>query len=103
MKRSKKIVTTVLAGVMMAAALPFATPVSAAAADGTKICKISDGACVYNGHLYYVYTESGLSWESAKERCEALGGHLVTITSFGEQAFIESINGGKNRWIGACR
>ena len=32
-----------------------------------------------------------MTWTEAKAYCESLGGHLATITSAGEQAFIESI------------
>ena len=44
----------------------------------------------YNGHTYSVF-EQGMTWSDAKKACEKLGGHLVTITSEGEQKFIESI------------
>ncbi|MBQ4432413.1 MAG: hypothetical protein II877_12990, partial [Synergistaceae bacterium] len=43
----------------------------------------------YNGHTYQFFTISA-SWEDAKDYCEALGGHLVSITSSGEQAMIET-------------
>lgn len=38
------------------------------------------------GHAYKAFKER-LSWKDAKQRCEQLGGHLVTISSPGEQAF----------------
>gem|GEM_PF-2185422 len=38
----------------------------------------------YNGHKYELYDDHG-SWEDTKAFCEAQGGHLVTITSAGEQ------------------
>lgn len=42
---------------------------------------------------------------SHKETCESLGGHLVTITSAREQAFIEKIAGkiGDDYWLGGYR
>ncbi len=65
--------------------------------------KIPDNATVFNGHSYKVFDES-MTWSEAKEYCESLGGHLVTITSLEEQSFVENIvnNGNKNcYWIGA--
>lgn len=56
-----------------------------------------------NGHYYKVFDHS-MSWDEAKEYCEALKGHLVTITSQQEQYFVnrlleKSIK--QNMWIGA--
>lgn len=48
----------------------------------------------YNGNRYEVYDDI-LTWSQAKAKCEALGGHLVTITSQGEQkAIAEAIQSG---------
>lgn len=59
-----------------------------------------------NGHCYKVFNE-GLSWDNARIYCEEMGGHLVTITSFSEQSFIEgliTIQGKRNNyWIGGFR
>ena len=44
----------------------------------------------YNGHLYEMCTDS-CNWNEAQSRCVARGGHLVTITSAAEQAFVHSI------------
>ena len=41
----------------------------------------------FAGHTYSIYDIGG-SWLEAKAYCETLGGHLVTITSKGEQNFI---------------
>lgn len=62
---------------------------------------VSEGA--YGEHYYEVIDKS-MTWTSAKEYCENLGGHLVTITSAEEQAFIETLvcQGAKKQyWIGA--
>lgn len=40
-----------------------------------------------NGH-YYQRIEKPITWFGAKEECQALGGHLATPTSIGEDAFI---------------
>ncbi len=44
----------------------------------------------FNGHKYALYDLS-MTWTEAKKYCQKLGGHLVTITSAEEQAFLESI------------
>ncbi len=58
-------------------------------------------AVEFKGNYYRTYAET-LTWSEAKAKCEAMGGHLVTITSSEEQAFIESINS-SSRWIGGYR
>ena len=44
-------------------------------------------ATEYGGHHYKIYNDP-MSWTEAKGKCEENGGHLVTITSADEQAFI---------------
>jgi len=44
-----------------------------------------------NGHSYEVVIDTEATWEQAKAHAEALGGHLVTITSIEEQKFIENL------------
>ena len=44
----------------------------------------------YNGHYYKVFND-GMTWAQAKQRCERLGGHLVTITSNLEQAIVKEL------------
>ncbi len=44
----------------------------------------------FNGHTYSIIKEAML-WPDAKVYCENLGGHLVTISSKEENAFIQSI------------
>lgn len=43
----------------------------------------------WNGHAYWIFDDY-LSWGTARQFCEALGGHLATITSEGEQDAIAS-------------
>lgn len=61
-------------------------------------------AVIENGRMYKVF-DVNVSWFDAYTRCESLGGHLVTITSAEEQAFIEnymsSISFTNYAWIGA--
>lgn len=57
----------------------------------------------YNGHMYQLFNE-GVSWSTAKKRCEEKGGHLVTVTSSGEYSFCKSLLGDlspKYCWMGA--
>ncbi len=45
---------------------------------------------LHNGHYYALYEES-LHWTDAEKKCEEIGGHLVTITSEEENAFIKKL------------
>ena len=60
---------------------------------------------IYMGHSYRIVTQ-GLSWSAAESWCEAQGGHLVTITSSGEQGFLEQYMdeaaGNWDLWIGTA-
>ena len=60
----------------------------------------------YNGHSYKLF-DTGLTWNDAKAYCETLGGHLVTITSGVEQAFVQDliVNRGMKGyyWTGGVR
>jgi len=51
----------------------------------------------YNGHSYYRSTGSAF-WLNAKSNCEAMGGHLVTVTTAAENNFIFNI--WPSGWIG---
>ena len=58
-----------------------------------------------NGHLYEVIrVPDGIHWEDANQAAQALGGHLVTITSAAENNFVFSIAAStENRhgfWLG---
>ncbi|MDO4300468.1 MAG: lectin-like protein [Clostridia bacterium] len=57
---------------------------------GSSGMSIPDDAQIYNGHSYKVIG-SGAYWSDAQNYCESVGGHLVTITSAGEQQFINSM------------
>ena len=62
-----------------------------------------DGIFEFGGHRYKVLTGE-YTWDEAEEKCREMGGHLVTITSGEEQAFIESINTSELcLWIGGYR
>jgi len=51
----------------------------------------------YNGHSYYRSTGVAY-WTTARTNCSNMGGHLVTITSSGEQSFIFGL--WPSGWIG---
>ena len=51
----------------------------------------------YNGHSYYRSTGSAY-WLDAKSNCAAMGGHLVTVTTSGENSFIYNL--WPSGWIG---
>lgn len=51
----------------------------------------------YNGHSYYRSTSSS-TWTNAKAACEAMGGHLATISNTAENSFL--FNTWPSGWIG---
>ena len=51
----------------------------------------------YNGHSYYRSTSSA-TWTNAKSNCEAMGGHLATISDANENNFL--FNTWPSGWIG---
>ncbi len=55
----------------------------------------------FGGHRYEYYEGADITWTEARSYCQSMGGHLVTITSAEEQAFIESTFPGTTGWIGA--
>lgn len=62
----------------------------------------SDSFNVEN-HYYKIFDEK-VSWNEAKQKCEAMGGHLATITSEAEQSVVNYYNKSRKRlWIGAYR
>jgi hypothetical protein len=73
--------------------------------DGTRgaaVCS-EPGAALFDDHCYIPLKPR--SWTAARDFCQALtpSAHLVTITSAGEQRFVESLLGGGERWIGLSR
>ena len=51
----------------------------------------------YNGHSYYRSTGTA-NWTTAKSNCAAMSGHLVTVTTSGENSFL--FNLWPSGWIG---
>ena len=60
---------------------------------------IPDGAVKFGGHYYYLY-EKALPWAQAVAACQAVGGHLVTITSVEENKAVLAVTESKNAWLG---
>lgn len=58
-----------------------------------------DDKIEYNGHEYKLITEAK-SWSDAKIDCEIQGGHLVTITSQGENDFVKNLADSNRIWLG---
>lgn len=56
-----------------------------------------------NGHCYFLAQGQGTSWQGMSDACTAAGAHLATITSAEEQAFVEPLVTGSDRWIGLSR
>lgn len=59
------------------------------------------GGALYAGHCYFPITAN--RWSNVRTTCTAKGAHLVTITSSGEEAFVEAIHPTVPRWIGLSR
>ncbi|CAH1796424.1 unnamed protein product, partial [Owenia fusiformis] len=78
--------------------------------DGTwsgrrNVCQVCiQGWTKYNGHCYKALTEDVLSFDDAEAKCRAHTAHLTSITSQGEQDFIEQLlsetDGAEDVWIG---
>lgn len=84
---------TILSGII------FAVPASASE---EKNPDILSGAVVLNRHYYKAFNDD-YTWEKAKSYCEALGGHLMTITSKKEQEIVSKLGlkAKTNYWLGA--
>lgn len=103
MKKTNKL----LAIIMMIISMILLVPASEiqASEKNAYSSDIPSGVVEYNGHSYKLY-EAPMVWEEAKKYCEKLGGHLVSITSEGEQKIINQMleKGNKNSYfIGAQR
>lgn len=80
----------------------LATPVPPATPTSTPNLN-QEGLFEFKGHYYKIYMGE-YTWDQTMEMCEGMEGHLVTITSAEEQAFIESINKEiECLWIGGYR
>ncbi len=63
-----------------------------------------DSTADFGGNTYAFYEdEKYMSWSDAKAFCEQKGGHLATINSPEEQAFLKNTYPGTAGWIGGYR
>jgi len=58
------------------------------------------GAVAYGGH-HYMAVMKRVGWAEAVMECRKLGGHLATVESGGEGAFLRRIVGSGRLWVGA--
>jgi hypothetical protein len=54
----------------------------------------------FNGKWYYVYFQK-TSWPTARQKCTALGGQLVTVPDAETWEFVKALAKGPILWIGA--
>ena len=60
-----------------------------------------DGASENNGHLYRAFSsEKPISWNEAKQRCEAMGGYLTCVETRTEQDFLAKLAISDRVWAG---
>lgn len=83
-RKHRKIILSML---LMASFIILSGSLATAITEENRVSIPSD-AVVYHGHSYKVYDVS-ITWTEAYEACKKLGGHLATITSSGEEKFIE--------------
>ncbi len=56
----------------------------------------------YENHCYFPLT-AAVTWDDGKKGCAAVGAHLASINSSGEEAVAEAVVSGSDRWIGLRR
>lgn len=94
----KKVVSFLMA-VLLSVSIANCLPETVSAASKQKVVATT----VYGGH-YYELIEQNYTWTKAYNDCVKRGGHLVSITSQGEQdAMVQLVKQGtrKNYWLGA--
>ncbi len=79
--KTKKVLAGLLAVTVVAGKMVIAPVTAEAALAG------SAQAGVFEGHTYAIFSEQ-MNWKDARDYCEKIGGHLVTITSEEENVFI---------------
>ena len=92
----------------MSTRLRYVVAATAAAAGPLSVTAVCSGEPVVfsagqggNGNAYEVVLDAGVSFDGARAAAGAGGGHLVTITSAAEQAFVESLLDGANAPTGS--
>ena len=59
---------------------------------------LPSGTIAFNGHSY-LFVNSAMTWTNAQAYCIGLSGHLVTIGSSAENAFVQNLSN-VDKWIG---
>ncbi len=101
--KTSRYMAMLLATAMVITSMPanavFPVSIDVKAEDGSA-SEIPSDAKQFNRHYYKLYEET-ITWKEAQEKCEDLGGYLVTITSPEENAFVKSIaNHSMEAWLG---
>jgi len=70
-----------------------------AAVDCPAVSKVADGTNPVTGHVFEVYKSNGISWDCANADAGSrtfggVAGHLATITSSGEEQFVDGLRNG---------
>lgn len=58
-------------------------------------------AVAFQNHHYKAVAMKSTTWPDAVKECKKLGGHLATIESAGEMAFLRKLAGSGRLWVGA--
>ncbi len=105
MKKTKRILSFILALVVMFTASIVNVVSNAEETNDITIDFLTE-VLSFEGH-YYQVIKAKLNWEEAKEFCEELGGHLVTINSKTENDYMVEITKDFDNvnciWLGAYR
>jgi len=67
----------------------------------TPTTRAPKDAIAFGGHHYKVIFDRSVAWHAAAKQCTTLGGHLVTIESAREMAFLRRLAGRSRLWVGA--
>ena len=72
--------------------------------EGRSLFRVPVTVYKYTAAGAYRIVSGSYTWEEARDACIAMGGHLATITSAGEQAYVQQLNSGDRKlWIGGYR
>jgi predicted small integral membrane protein len=86
-----------------AGAMSPPAPPPAPVAKPSPECRGQNGyVSALDGHCYFGFAES-VSWYVARDNCQQRSGHLATITTDEERAFVASIPAAAPAWIGLSR
>ena len=67
----------------------------------TPTSRVPKDTVAFGRHHYKAVLARNVPWHEAAKACRKLGGHLVTIESAGELAFLQELVGRNRLWVGA--